>query len=206
MTNTHYPLISSTFSTDWLIITNINVKGLKTQINKLTKKSIEVNVEERSTSGGVSRQYDIFSQIKYNAGLPTPSQKYFHYIRDEVQKALHLKFNHNFNLQYISGWTVKGEEHTYHTLHKHNYKNKVSVEKKNLEVASVVYLDVPKYDEKHSKDANNFYCVLNNEYIKYYSYKPKIGDLIIFPIWLWHGSYPQTKGTRQTLNLDFKLL
>ena len=80
MTNTHYPSISSTFSTDWIIITNINVKGLKTQINKLTKKSIEVNVEERSTSGGVSRQYDIFSQIKYNAGLPTPSQKYFHYI------------------------------------------------------------------------------------------------------------------------------
>ena len=34
---------------------------------------------------------------------------------------------------------------------------------------------------------------------------PEVGKLLIFPDWVLHGTYPQTKGTRQTLNVDYKL-
>ena len=35
---------------------------------------------------------------------------------------------------------------------------------------------------------------------------PKLGDLIIMPIHIFHGAYPQSKGTRQTLNMDFEVV
>ena len=90
-----------------------------------------------------------------------------------------------------------GYKGSYHTVHKHNNKiNHISV---------VLYLNVNKTQQNNEN--GNFYCFLNNQNnIQYYSHKPKKNDLIIMPVWLLHGVYPQEKGLRQTLNLDFELI
>ena len=35
---------------------------------------------------------------------------------------------------------------------------------------------------------------------------PKVGDILIFPNWVYHGTEPQAIGLRQTLNLDFEIV
>ena len=96
----------------------------------------------------------------------------------------------------ISKWTVIGEEGSYHVTHKHNLLNS------NVKsaISTVTYLKVP---EKLNNDpSGKFYAFLrSNELI---TISPKVGDIFIFPVWIYHGTYPQSKGTRQTLNLDFK--
>ena len=46
----------------------------------------------------------------------------------------------------------------------------------------------------------DFYAILNNDV---YQYSPQKGDLLIFTSDVCHGTYPQVKGLRHTLNLDF---
>ena len=106
-----------------------------------------------------------------------------------LEKHLGYKIN---NLKLLSAWTVLGYKNTYHTLHRHNSK-------KN-HVSSVIYLKVPKSD-KHSF----YYLHQQNEEIFCERLNPKEGNIFIFPVWLWHGVYPQSeRGLRQTLNLDFE--
>jgi hypothetical protein len=47
---------------------------------------------------------------------------------------------------------------------------------------------------------------INIIYLEYKEFSPKIGDFFIFPIHVLHGTYPQSEGIRQTLNLDFEVL
>jgi hypothetical protein len=35
---------------------------------------------------------------------------------------------------------------------------------------------------------------------------PEVGKLLIFPDWIIHGTYPQTKGIRQTFNVDYHFI
>lgn len=45
--------------------------------------------------------------------------------------------------------------------------------------------------------------ILYNNRPKLIDINPEVGKLLIFPSWIIHGTCPQTKGTRQTFNLDF---
>ena len=182
------------FKKDWLIINNIDISSIKKEINSIIKNLIPESLKGVTTHGENSKQYDLTNHIK--------SSLIVNKIENKIIECLFNKFKYKFNLSLISSWTVLGQEHGYHTLHKHNYDKD-----KPLHVASVIYLDVPKTLEKEDlKETNNFYCLFNNNNdIKYYSHNPKIGDLMVFPVWLWHGAYPQGKGMRQTLNMDFKI-
>jgi hypothetical protein len=94
-----------------------------------------------------------------------------------------------FNLNISSAWTVLGEKGTYHTLHRHNL---------NDDISTVLYLEVPNIK---FPDADGCFYFFNGEEVQ--EIIPKKGDLLIFPATLFHGSYPQGEGLRQTLNLDF---
>ena len=50
-----------------------------------------------------------------------------------------------------------------------------------------------------------FFIRDKNLNITYHEIKPKEGSLIIMPIHIFHGAYPQAKGLRQTLNMDFEI-
>lgn len=94
----------------------------------------------------------------------------------------------------MSAWTVLGKENSYHTVHNHN--------KKNLNyISTVTYLNVPK------KDKGLFYYFFQNEEnLEHRIIEPYKNMVIIMPSWIYHGVYPQGKGLRQTLNLDFEYI
>jgi hypothetical protein len=111
-----------------------------------------------------------------------------------IKKNLNKNFNINCDLKLMSAWTVLGKENSYHTVHNHN--------KKNLNyVSTVTYLNVPK------KDKGLFYYFFQNEEnLEHKIIEPNKNMVVIMPSWIYHGVYPQGKGLRQTLNLDFEYI
>ena len=174
---------------DWIIIDNMNINGFSKIIRKSIKNTNPICIDSKSTTGGKAKQYDLFNYIKNNFIIDKVKET----ILLNLESSLKLKLK---NLKLLSAWTVLGYEHSYHSLHKHN-------ERKN-HIASVLYLNVPP-SKRIKRDGTFFYVYKKNQEINYGSHEPKIGDLIIFPVWLWHGAYPQSKGLRQTLNLDFEI-
>jgi len=101
----------------------------------------------------------------------------------------------------VNLWTVYGQENSYHKLHYHiNFKN---TNKALNHISTVTYLSVA---EKNIHQSGNFHFVyLKNNQVCYEEIDAKKGNILIMPVRIWHGSYPQGKGLRQTLNLDFEI-
>ena len=180
------------FFDDWMVIYNIDTKEtqkLSKFINDNIKKMDEVNLKPKSTRGPNSKQYDLLKLVKKHP-------KKIETVKEKVIFYLENTFNKKINPIVQSAWTVLGQKGSYHLPHKHNSYDKTHV-------SSVLYLNTPKQTED---EAGNFYWYFrkNNE-ILFYHHKPRKGDLIIFPVWIWHGTFPQNEGLRQTLNLDFEL-
>jgi hypothetical protein len=100
-------------------------------------------------------------------------------------------------------WTVVGKENSFHTPHFHNY-GLVSG------ISTLLYLNVPESNIENLPE-NNLFLIMNsgpnNEFYnsnpKIISINPEVGKLLIFPDWIIHGTHPQTKGIRQTFNIDY---
>ena len=112
---------------------------------------------------------------------------YLNGIVSQVKKMIDDSLNVK-NIKLASAWTVYGEKGTFHTMHQHNTNN---------DICSVIYLDVQEEIAPHKY--GSFYYYLDG--IKLFP--PGIGDVLIFPATLWHGSYPQQTDMRHVLNLDF---
>ena len=96
----------------------------------------------------------------------------------------------NKKLKLLNAWTVYGKQGSFHALHRHN-------DKQYNHLATVIYLKVPK------KEPGDFVYVIEDNYD---FITPKEGMIFAFPIQMIHGTHPQGKGLRQTLNLDFEIL
>jgi|TARA_R100000081_G_C4752883_1_gene135397 hypothetical protein len=94
-------------------------------------------------------------------------------------------------LRLRNAWTVYGQEGSYHLIHRHHFSADF--------ICTVLFLDTSGI----STPNGDFYAVLNNDV---YQYSPQKGDLLIFSSDVCHGTYPQVKGLRHTLNLDFNPL
>ena len=71
----------------------------------------------------------------------------------------------------------------------------------------VILIQFPLSQVHEVKISGNFYYFLNeNDNVSYGSVAPKKGTFIVMPVNLLHGSYPQAKGIRQTLNMDFEIV
>jgi hypothetical protein len=174
---------------DWIIYKNINVEGYKDIIDNILTEDIYIERGEYSTRGYNSMQYWLSSK----KDLFTPIQDK---VKNEIKSELkEFKIDH---LNLLSAWTVLGQENSYHTLHYHN--------KPINHISTVLYLDVP--PEPTLDQPGDFYFLLKDENkdIHYNQIRPKVGDLIIMPVHTWHGAYPQAKGLRQTLNMDFEVI
>ena len=174
---------------DWLLIENIKIEKIKQKIKQVIKKQSPIDLKGKSTKGLKSKQYELFNNflLKDNSNVVKD-------IKDFIKNSINKNFNKNYSLKLVSAWTILGKENGYHTMHKHNNKEK-------NHISSVLYLNVPK------KISGNFYCVFKkNDEINYFDHAPKNGELIIFPVWIFHGTYPQGKGLRHTLNLDFEII
>ncbi len=182
-----------TFYNDWMYIDNIGEKetnNLLNYVNNFTKKLKPIDLNEKSTRGINSKQYELFGLIKNK-------DRQISIVKEKIKFHLNKFVHKELNLELLSAWTVLGQKDSYHTLHKHNEYN-------TKHIATVLYLETPPYSKD---DFGNFYFLFRHgsEIIKH-SHKPRKGDLIIFPVWIWHGAYPQQEGLRQTLNLDFKIV
>lgn len=83
-------------------------------------------------------------------------------------------------------WSCIGSEGCYHDLHQH------SKDTEDRE-AMILYLSV--------SDKDGDFIYINND--KKFNIKPEIGMKLTFPVDTLHGSTPQGKGFRQTLNIDY---
>jgi hypothetical protein len=143
----------------------------------IAENNIEpLDLSNKSTVHGV--QYDLFAYIdRFDKVVAQIQKTIFKFLRVETAP--------------VSAWTVLGEEGGYHTCHKHN---------DNDDISTVLYLAVP--EETNDKQGAIYFFAEN--YLTVHI--PKPGELLIFPVTMHHGTYPQGKGLRQTLNIDFKRL
>jgi len=179
---------------------------IKDNLNNLYK-----NKEGYSTTGKNSEQYWLIHQ-KYNFFIGDSrfydfQKEYKNQILNRIKEAdlFDERRKKDINLQYINAWSVIGEENSYHTIHNHN-EGTFDV------ISTLVYLEVPETNVENESD-NNIFLVTDsgprnlfyNKNNSYTSINPEVGKLLIFPGWVLHGTYPQTKGIRQTFNLDYGL-
>ena len=170
---------------DWVIHTKIDITGYKKTLNGIVNNIPPSLKKYRSTKGFNSKQY-----------LLHEYQDKFLKIQEDVKIQIKTHANIKNNLNLIAAWTVLGYEDSYHVVHKHNEPTN--------HVASVLYLKVPK---PTINKGGQFYFFIRdkNSNITYHEIKPKEGSLIIMPIHIFHGAYPQARGLRQTLNMDFEI-
>lgn len=151
-------------------------------------QGVQSSIEGKSTSAE-GQQYDLADKI--NTTLKP--------IINTYKMLIFLRLKKRVNP--LSAWTVLGAEGCYHTVHRHN--------KKGLNhLSTVLYLNTAESTEKDDEDSRGcfyYFEYINND-INIVTIKPEAGDLFIFPIDTYHGSYPQAKGLRQTLNIDFEIL
>jgi len=164
---------------NWIIKKEINIKNFDTIINNSIIEKDDLTL--KSTRGVLSEQYDLFD-----------NREKLNIIVEEIKNEL-KKINKDFDYNLVAAWTVIGKENSYHEVHRHN------------NVATVLYLNVP---ERNMHQSGDFYYFIKDSFnnISCEIISPKKGTLIIMPIDLLHGSYPQSKGKRQTLNLDFEMV
>ena len=173
---------------DWVIHDRIeDITEIKKNVDSITENMTPQKDEGLSTKGQYSKQY-VISDF---------SDKRFEQINKEVQDVLKMHFTENFRIW--EAWTIYGYQYGYHTLHNHKYK------KPHADICTVMYLDVP---SRHTHFTGETFLLLRdkNNDIHPFTFEPKIGDIYIFPVHVFHGTYPQDKGLRQTLNLDFEVI
>jgi len=111
----------------------------------------------------------------------------------------------NLNISDRSSWSVVGEENSFHITHSHN-------DGVFDGISTILYLNVPESNVENSCK-NNLFLIMdsgpNNQLYNSSSniihVNPEVGKLLIFPSWIIHGTYPQSKGIRQTFNMDYQL-
>ena len=109
------------------------------------------------------------------------------------------------NLVPVGVWSVIGEENSYHMVHCHSEGNFDGI-------STLLYLEVPDTNIEDEPE-NNIFLITNIGPKNPYYHKnspcqeinPEVGKLLIFPSWVLHGTYPQTKGIRQTFNIDYRI-
>ena len=172
----------------WIkLSSNHDVAMIKNQIDYLiSEKKLVSDTTNRSTTGKNCMQYDLtpfidnWSPLIYN-------------IRLQAGQLLNDKglITWNDTLDLLSVWTVLGEEDSFHKVHLHT--------KEEDFISTVSYLAVNEYDENKP---GSFFAIIDDQvYLK----NPKVGDMIVIPSNVLHGTHPQGKGLRQTFNVDFKI-
>jgi hypothetical protein len=134
----------------------------------------------------------------------TGSQYLLSDYEDDLFEIIDYYENEIFKCELIlnDAWVIYGTEGTFHTVHTHTSDQNDVLDN---EKCTVLYLQT----NKDQYPFSCFYAYLeNNNGINPYIYThcPAKGDLLFFSPTTLHGTYPQRKGLRQTLNMDFTLI
>ena len=186
---------------DWILVEKINMDDvlfLKKSVSTLVRNfNIESCKHNKSTKGENAKQYDLFNYLHD----PRYGIQLLNKIKFEIQKSLvrENKMDTHKQLNLKSAWTVLGYENSFHTIHRHN-------QRACNHIATIIYLSVPEVVDSIRSGA--FYAILQDSDKENFNFIhfPKVGDILIFPNWVYHGTEPQAIGLRQTLNLDFEIV
>ena len=169
---------------NWLIKTNVGDVKPYEEALKFYDRAEDVS-GRTSAAGPNTKQIDYFGTDKYIELLTNFITKNIDDPRID-HSAITIPWG-------THTWTVEGQEHSYHILHRHG-KPEVRC---NENLATVLYLNVP-------KQGGEFYFILEkNTGIEPHIIKPEVGDLFLFPWSVYHGVYPQGPGLRKTVNMDY---
>ena len=204
------------YGSNWIIQDKLDDK-LINEIKDFFGSHIDFLYKDKegySTTGNNSEQYWLkreYGKTPFNyknQECEEIKQKFKEQVYGRLEAASLLK--DDVCIEENASWTVIGEEGSYHTVHTHG---KMS----GHAVSCVLYLNVPEVSE--SEDAfhlNNIFLILHTNQLSspfvrnscesVQHVKPKVGTLLIFPTNVPHGTYPQTKGIRQTFNVDYQFL
>lgn len=189
---------------NWVLESHLNsslVQALKDCVNS-SLDSLYENTYSAAIRGQNSVQYWIYDYeahpMFFNEEFDNLMQKLKTHTEDIL---IQYKLIEKKPLTFESVWTIIGNEGSYCTIHDHPNILGVSV---------VLYLQVPQITTKNplEQTRGQIYFVLDsdtpNEDLdsRVVHITPDIGKILIFPNWILHGTYPQVKGIRQTLNTN----
>ena len=199
------------YGKNWFIEDQLD-NELLNDIKNFFDKNLEFlykDKESYSTTGDNAEQYWIEKKGKIpfyykNKEYEDIERKFREGIYGRLKAASLLKSEKtdDIQLQQSTAWTVIGEEGSYHTIHTHS-------DGRMEGISVVLYLNVP--DSK--ENSNSIFLVLHTDHSSHfitqgcpstYHVKPEVGKILIFPWNIPHGTYPQTKGIRQTFNVDYE--
>ena len=175
--------------TNWLAHTKIDISGFSDTVEKIIKTKTPIDVFIRSTRGYKSNQYN-FNNDEF--------ETLNHIINNIKEELYNIDFLKNKKIQPSLGWTVYGEHYGYHEVHSH-FNRELP-----YDISTVLYLKTPSITG-YQNNGNFYYFLIDGDEIKYHQLEPVEGMLIIMPTKTLHGSYPQPRGLRQTLNFDFEV-
>lgn len=197
------------YGNNWLIQDQLDDKLLN-DIKNFFDKNLEFLYSDKegySTKGKNVEQYWIEKRGKKpfyykNREYEDIKRKFKKQIHGRL-KAASLLRDFDIELNQNGAWTIIGEEGSYHGIHTH-------CDGKMDGVSVVLYLNVPHSIQED--DSNCIFLVLHANPSSLFMkqgcsgiqhIKPEVGTVLIFPYHIPHGTYPQTKGIRQTFNIDF---
>ena len=179
---------------DWIVERFLHpsiTDGMKKRINKAIKdKDLKDISKENTTCRGNFKQYILDGVIEEDDVDFIKAQ-----VRDIIEKNEILDYK--FDLEFSIAWTAIGKKGSFHIPHTHSRDVPVDV------LSTTIYLSANETDES---DDGYFYHVWREECNGVEYTRPEPGMMLLFPNWLVHGTLPQGSGTRQTLNLSFKVV
>ena len=197
------------YGNNWLIEDKLD-NELLNDIKNFFDKNLEFLYSDKegySTTGKNAEQYWIEKLGKKpfyykNKEYEDIERRFRKGIHGRLKSASLLKSD-DIQLRQSTAWTVIGKEGSYHTIHTHSdgIIGGVSV---------VLYLNVPESEDENK--SNSIFLVLHTDPSSDFlrsscdniiHVKPEVGKVLIFPYNIPHGTYPQTKGIRQTFNVDY---
>jgi len=193
------------YGTSWLIEDQLD-SNLVDEIKNFFDNNLDGLYQQTDgySTKGNSKQYWL-----YGDGVSQYDKKQFNILEKKFTKNIFQRLNKisilkkDIILEHNSSWTAIGREGAYDAIHNHGHGDIEGL-------SCVLYLNVP----ESCDGENNIFLVLHtdptNKYISnscpsIYQIKPKIGTLLIFPPHIPHGTFPQSKGVRQTFNVNYNL-
>jgi hypothetical protein len=198
---------------NWIIEDQLDknlVKKIKNLVNLNLKDLLKLK-KGYSTTGKNAEQYWLIKKDSNfyfkNKDFEDIKKEYKNNVLNRLKKSNLLNENiKNLDIDNKNSWSVIGEENSFHSAHFHNNGEFCGI-------STVLYLNIPESNVENSCE-NNLFLIMNSGpnnrfYLsnqKIIDINPKVGKLLIFPDWIIHGTYPQTKGIRQTFNIDYHFI
>lgn len=191
---------------NWVIVEKLDqatLEKLKLSIDNYCSQTIplekdnDLKVIDLSTIGKNSNQYSI--RPGFDNDLDKIIDEYTS-ICEKICKSYDIIEKQKF-FSWKAAWTVTGGEGGFHSIHDHKSQDGI---------CSVLYL---RCEKEIMSPFGETYFVLNaechnNDLItspKTISIAPEEGNIILFPSYVLHGTYPQSSKIRNTLNVDYEI-